>query len=126
MRKFLFALPLVALAACASTADGKLRQAVYDIATAYNVLAAPMPDAFAGNIPGVTLTDGQKAVARRASQTVYNELSTLETSITSGGTVTQAAVAALQADFASFTTCWTGLKAGTTTPDACAAIGATK
>lgn len=113
------------LTACADTAQGKLRQTVYDVDSAYHVLAAPMPDVMAGKVPGVTLTDTQKAIAKRASQTVFNEIQSLETSIEGGESITQTAVSALQTDFASFETCWAGLKTGTT-PDACAAIGGSK
>lgn len=109
------------LTACADTSQGKLRQAVYDVDSAYHVLAAPMPDVMAGNVPGIALTDTQKDIAKRASQTVFNEIQSLETSIENGKSVTQTAVSALQADLASFETCWAGLKTGTT-PDACVAI----
>ncbi|WP_339077819.1 hypothetical protein QQM41_04385 [Acetobacter sp. AC2005] len=126
MKKVFLALGLLPLlAACADTSQGKLRQAVYDVGSAYHVLANPMPDVMAGNVPGVTLTDTQKAIAKRASQTVFNEIQSLETSIEGGDSITQTAVSALQADFASFETCWAGLKTGTT-PDTCAAIGGSK
>lgn len=110
------------LAACASTAQGKLRQAVYDVDSAYHVLATPIPDVMAGKVPGITLSANQKLIAKAASQSVFNEIQSLETSIEAGKSITETAVSALQADFASFSACWTGLKAGTT-PAACAAIG---
>lgn len=126
MKKALLALGLLPLlAACADTSQGKLRQAVYDVDSAYHVLANPMPDVMAGKVPGVALTDTQKTIAKAASQTVFNEIQSLETSIEHGNSITQTAVSALQADFASFETCWTGLKTGTT-PDACAALGGSK
>ncbi|MFT8896255.1 MAG: hypothetical protein ABF968_04750 [Acetobacter sp.] len=123
MKKALFLAPLVVLAACATSAQGKLRQATYDLASAYHVLANPMPDVMAGKVPGVTLTDDQKAIAKRASQTVFNEISSLEESISSDQTITETAVSAAQTDLASFTACWTGLKQGQT-QDACQKIGA--
>ncbi|GCD59343.1 hypothetical protein NBRC3280_1856 [Acetobacter pasteurianus NBRC 3280] len=126
MKKALLALGLLPLlAACADTAQGKLRQTVYDVDSAYHVLANPMPDVMAGKVPGVALTDTQKAIAKRASQSVFNEIQSLETSIEGGNSITDTAVNALQTDFASFKTCWAGLKTGTT-PDACAAIGGRK
>lgn len=126
MKKALFALGLLPLlAACADTAQGKLRQTVYDVDSAYHVLAKPMPDVMTGQVPGVALTDTQKAIAKRASQTVFNEIQSLETSIEGGNSITQTAVSALQTDFASFETCWAGLKTGTT-PNACAALGGSK
>ncbi len=125
MRKLLLLLPLLGVVACANTEQGKLRQAVYDTASAYHVAAAPMPDMMAGKVPGVHLTDAQKTIAKRASQSVYNELATLNASAQKGDTLSGASVSAAQAAFASFETCWTGLKAGTT-PDACAAIGGSK
>ncbi|KAA8419717.1 hypothetical protein FKW50_14715 [Acetobacter pomorum] len=126
MKKLFLALGLLPLlAACADTSQGKLRQAVYDVDSAYHVLANPMPDVMAGKVPGVALTDTQKTIAKAASQTVFNEIQSLETSIESGNSITQTGVNALQADFASFETCWTGLKTGTT-PDACAALGGSK
>lgn len=121
MRKYSVAGSLAAvclLSACAQTAQGKLRQAVYDTASAYHLLASPMPDVMAGRVPGVSLNAAQKALARQASQSVLNELAALEQSIQDNATLTDTAVAALQADFASLSTCWTGLKAGTT-PSAC-------
>ena len=126
MKKVFLALGLLPLlAACADTSQGKLRQAVYDVDSAYHVLANPMPDVMAGKVPGVALTDTQKTIAKAASQTVFNEIQSLETSIESGNSITQTGVNALQADFASFETCWTGLKTGAT-PDACAALGGSK
>lgn len=126
MKKALLALGLLPLlAACADTAQGKLRQTVFDVDSAYHVLANPMPDVMAGKVPGVALTDRQKAIAKRASQTVFNEIQSLETSIENGKSLTQTAVGALQVDLASFETCWAGLKTGTT-PDACAALGGSK
>ena len=112
---------LCMLCSCAQTAQGKLRQAVYDTASAYHLLASPMPDVMAGHVPGVSLNTAQKALARQASQTVLNELAAFDQSIQAGSTLTETAVAALQADFASFSTCWTGLTAGTT-PTGCAAV----
>lgn len=114
---------LCMLCACAQTAQGRLRQAVYDTASAYHLLASPMPDVMAGHVPGVSLSAAQKSLARQASQSVLNELAALEQSIQNGDTLAETAVAALQADFASFTTCWTGLRAGTT-PANCALVAA--
>lgn len=71
-----------------------------------------------GRVPGVSLSAGQKALARKASQSVLDELSALEQSIQAGNTLAETAVAALQADFAAFSTCWSGLSAGST-PAAC-------
>ncbi|ASC05606.1 hypothetical protein S101468_01348 [Acetobacter pasteurianus subsp. pasteurianus] len=126
MKKAFLALGLLPLlAACGATPQAKLNQTVFDVDSGYHVLANPMPDVMAGKVPGVALTDTQKDIAKRASQTVFNEIQSLETSIESGKSLTQTAVGALQADFASFETCWAGLKTGTT-PDACAAIGGSK
>ena len=126
MKKALLALGLLPLlAACGTTKQAKLNQAVFDADSAYHVLASPMPDVMAGKVPGVTLTDTQKAIAKAASQTMFNEIQSLETSIENGNSITQTAVSALQTDLASFETCWAGLKTGTT-PDACAAIGGSK
>ena len=121
MKKYAVAGSLAALCllcACAQTAQGKLRQAVYDTASAYHLLASPMPDVMAGHVPGVSLSAAQKALARKASQSVLDELSALELSIQNGNTLAETAVAALQADFAAFSTCWTGLAAGSM-PVAC-------
>ncbi|WP_239021382.1 hypothetical protein [Novacetimonas cocois] len=115
---------LAGLGACASSGQGKLKQSVYDIDSAYHVIAAPMPDVMAGGLPGVTLTDAQKALVKTASQSVFNEITSLETSIEGGKSVTSAAVSALETDFASFEACWTGMKAGQQ-PTACAAAATT-
>lgn len=112
------------LAACASSGQGRLKQSVYDIDSAYHVMAAPMPDVMAGKLPGVTLTDAEKTLVKSASQSVFNEVTSLETSIAGGQSVTATAVSALEADFASFETCWTGVKAGQQ-PSACADIATT-
>ncbi|GBR55811.1 hypothetical protein AA18889_0335 [Acetobacter senegalensis DSM 18889] len=126
MKKALLALGLLPLlAACGTTKQAKLNQTVFDVDSAYHVLANPMPDVMAGKVPGMALTDTQKDIAKRASQTVFNEIQSLETSIEGGNSITQTAVSALQTDFASFETCWAGLKTGTT-PDACAALGGSK
>ncbi|MFT9419203.1 hypothetical protein [Acetobacter sp.] len=109
---------LCLLCSCAQTAQGKLRQAVYDTASAYHLLASPMPDVMAGHVPGVNLSAGQKALARKASQSVLDELSALEQSMQAGNTLAETAVAALQADFAAFSTCWSGLTGGNT-PTTC-------
>ena len=121
MKKALLLLPLLAVSACASTSQGKLRQAVYDMDSAYHILANPMPDVMAGKVPGVTLTDTQKILVKRASQTVFNELSTLNTSVQNGDSITETAVAAAQTDLASFTACWSGVKTGIT-PAECTAL----
>lgn len=109
---------MVCLSACANTAQGKLRQTVYSLDSAYHLLANPIPDAMAGNVPGVKISDDNKVLIKKASQTVFNEIQSLETSIEANKSITSAAVAAVQADFASFTECWTGAKAGTI-PDSC-------
>ncbi|MEG3348299.1 hypothetical protein [Novacetimonas sp. GS1] len=110
------------LAACASSPQGKLRQSVYDIDSAYHVIAAPMPDVMAGKLPGVTLTAAEKTLVKSASQGVFDEIASLETSIAGGSSITATAVSALEADFASFETCWTGIKAGQQ-PPACVDSG---
>ncbi|GBR47281.1 hypothetical protein CSR02_00725 [Acetobacter pomorum] len=126
MKKAFLALGLLPLlAACGSTPQAKMNQTVFDVDSSYHVLAQPIPDAIKGNVPGITLTDTQKDIAKRASQSVFNEIASLENSIKDGNSITQTAVNALQTDFLSFETCWTGLKTGTT-PDACAAIGGSK
>lgn len=111
---------MVCLSACANTAQGKLRQAVFNLDSAYHLLANPMPDVMAGKVPGVTVNDADKILIKRASQTVFNQLSALETSIEAGSTITEAAVSSLQADLSSLANCWLGAKAGTM-PAACAA-----
>ncbi|ASC05171.1 hypothetical protein [Acetobacter pasteurianus] len=126
MKKALLALGLLPLlAACADTAQGKLRQTVFDTDSAYHVVASPMPDVMAGKVTGKPFTTEQKTIAKLASQSVFNEIQSLETSIEGGSSITQTAVSALQTDFASFETCWAGLKTGTT-PDSCATIGGSK
>jgi hypothetical protein len=119
---FAVVLPL-SLAACANTTQGKLRQAVYDLDSAYHLIANPMPDVLAGKVPGVTVSAEHKLLIQSASQTVFNEISALEKSVEAGDSVTETAVAAAQADLASFTACWSGLKSGTV-PDACKEISA--
>ena len=111
---------MVCLSACANTAQGKLRQTVFNLDSAYHLLANPMPDVMAGKVPGVTVSDADKILIKRASQTVFNQLSALETSIEAGSSITETAVSSLQADFSSLTTCWLGAKAGTM-PTTCAA-----
>ncbi|MFT8444896.1 MAG: hypothetical protein ABF751_00125 [Acetobacter orientalis] len=120
MKKLFFLLPLVAVVACANTAQGKLRQTVFNLDSAYHLLANPMPDVMAGKVPGVTVSDADKVLIKRASQTVFNQLSALETSIEAGKSITETAVSSLQADFSSLTTCWLGAKEGTM-PTTCAA-----
>ncbi|BAK84532.1 hypothetical protein [Komagataeibacter medellinensis] len=100
------------LTACGSTTQVKLRQSVNDLESAYDVLAEPMPDVMAGKVPGITLTDADKALIKKASQTVYNEIATLQTAIDGGKSLTETAVSGLETDFASFQTCWTGVQAG--------------
>lgn len=115
------------LSACADGTQAKLRQTVYDMGSAYHVAANPMPDVMGGKVPGITLTDAQKSLAKRTSQTVVNELSALEQAIANGNSLTQTAVSAVQADIASFTACWSGLKTNPAiTPVSCDAIGASK
>ncbi|AHI24175.1 hypothetical protein H845_211 [Komagataeibacter xylinus E25] len=106
------------LTACGSTSQVKLKQSVYDLENAYDVLAEPMPDVMAGKVPNVTLSDANKALIRKASQTVYNEIATLQTAIDGGKSLTSTAVSGLETDFASFQTCWTGVQAGTV-PTSC-------
>ncbi|OUJ03864.1 hypothetical protein HK15_08845 [Acetobacter orientalis] len=120
MKKLFFLLPLVAVVACANTAQGKLRQTVFNLDSAYHLLANPMPDVMAGKVPGVTVSDADKILIKRASQTVFSQLSALETSIEAGNSITETAVSSLQADFSSLTTCWLGAKEGTM-PTTCAA-----
>lgn len=119
MKKALFLLPLLATVACANTAQGKLRQTVFNLDSAYHLLANPMPDVMAGKVPGVTVSDADKVLIKRASQTVFNQLSALETSIEAGNSITETAVSSLQTDLSSLTNCWLGAKAGAI-PDTCA------
>lgn len=121
MKKALLLLPLLAVSACASTSQGKLRQAVYDMDSAYHILANPMPDVMAGKVPGVTLTDTQKTLVKKASASVFTELSALNKSAEAGDSLTETAVSAVQADVAAFTACWLGVKSGTT-PTECTTL----
>ena len=126
MKKALLALGLLPLlAACGTTNQAKLNQAVFDVDSAYHVLANPMPDVMSGKVTGKPFTTEQKTIAKLASQTTFNEIQSLETSIENGNSITDTAVSALQTDLASFETCWAGLKTGAT-PDACAALGGSK
>ena len=79
------------LTACGATPRAKMRQTVFDVASAYHVAASPMPDVMAGKVPGVSLTDEQKMLARKSSQTVVNELTTLELAIHNNSSLTQTA-----------------------------------
>lgn len=106
------------LAACGETPQARLRQTVFDAASVYHVAASPMPDVMAGKEPGVHLSDEQKALVKKSSQTVVNELTVLETAIQNNSTLTQTSVSGLQSALLSFQTCWVGVKAGTI-PDAC-------
>jgi hypothetical protein len=106
------------LAACGETPQAKLRQTVFDAASVYHVAATPMPDVMAGKVPGVHLSDEQKVLVKKSSQTVVNELTVLETAIQNNNTLTQTSVSGLQSALLSFQTCWAGVKAGTI-PDAC-------
>ncbi|WP_237913890.1 hypothetical protein [Acetobacter senegalensis] len=106
------------LSACAADPQAQLRQRVYVVDSAYHTLANPMPAVLAGKVPGIILSDAQKTLAKRASQMMLNEITALEKSAEDGSSLTQAALTALQTDFFSFETCWTGLKSGTT-PDTC-------
>lgn len=110
---------MVCLSACANTAQGKLRQTVFNLDSAYHLLANPMPDVMAGKVPGVTVSDADKILIKRASQTVFNQLSALETSIEAGDDVTSTAVSSLQTALSSLTSCWIGAKSGTI-PSTCA------
>ncbi|MFT8586823.1 hypothetical protein [Acetobacter papayae] len=106
------------LTACGTTPQAKMRQTVFDVASAYHVASSPMPDVMAGKVPGITLTDEQKTLVRKSSQTVVNELTTLELDIHNNSSLTQTSISGLQAALLSFQTCWAGVKAGTI-PDAC-------
>lgn len=106
------------LTACGDTPQAKLRQTVFDAASVYHVAATPMPDVMAGKVAGVHLTDEQKSLVKKSSQTVVNELTVLETAIQNNNTLTQTSVSGLQSALLSFQTCWAGVKAGTI-PDAC-------
>ena len=108
------------LTACGATPRAKMRQTVFDVASAYHVAASPMPDVMAGKVPGVSLTDEQKMLVRKSSQTVVNELTALELDIHNNSSLTQTSISGLQAALLSFQTCWAGVKAGTI-PDACRA-----
>ena len=121
MTKLLCLLPFFMVVACADTTQGKLRQTIYDMNSTYHVLANPVPDIIAGKVPGVRLTDSQVILIKRASQSVFNELSALNISVQADQTLKETAVAAAQNSLASLVTCWSGLKAGTT-PAACSAL----
>ena len=71
-------IPALGLMGCADSSQGKLRQTVYDLDSAYHLVASPMPDVLAGKVPGVTVSPTNKALIQKASQTVFNEIDALE------------------------------------------------
>lgn len=114
MKKILLVSSVALLSACAETTSGKLNQTVYDLDSAYHTLAVTMPDVMEGKVPGITLTEDQKTLIKKSSQSVFNEIQSLEDSIQAGNTLTETSVSALQTDFATLQECWIGLKTGTT------------
>lgn len=125
MKKYISLLLLLSVAACASTSQGKLRQVVYDMNSTYHVLASPMILVMSGQVPGIKLTDTQISLVKRASQTVFNELSSLNNSVQTDKNISETTVMATQTNLSSLLACWTGIKSGST-PAECTALAESK
>lgn len=108
----------VILAACSGTdAQVNLRKSVYAIQSAYQTLAAPMPDIIAGKNPLVKISDEQAAIAAKASQSMVNQIQSMVSATQNGSTVTSTAVSSLTAAWTSFQSCWAGIKLNTIPTD---------
>lgn len=107
------------LSACADTSQGKLKQALYDEAAIYHASALTLPDVMEGKVKGINLTDAQKNVIKKASQSVYTQLSSLTDDVANNKDLSTTAVDQVSTNISVFKACWNGLQSGTAIPQSC-------
>lgn len=120
---------LLALSACAQKESTQtiLKQSVYNLETTYTIAAESAMPFVTGEIPGVKVSQADKDLMFRASNTVYSEIQSLKESIDKDEPLSITLVNAAETDLQSFVNCWTNIRSGKA-PTACEIItqGASK
>lgn len=120
---------ILALSGCAQKESTQtiLKQSVYNLETTYTIVAESAMPFVTGEIPGVKVSQADKELMFRASNTLYSEIQSLKESIDKNEPLSITLVNAVEVDLQSFVNCWADIRSGKD-PTACEIItqGASK
>ena len=112
------------LGACThETNQERLRQIIFNADDTYQLSAMALIPLLEDKVPGVTLTEDQKAILKRASNVLAIELNSASQSIAKGDTISEVLVNTIDNSVKSYAACLEKIKTNNSMPSLCVTIG---
>ena len=112
------------LGACThETNQERLRQIIFNADDTYQLSAMALIPLLEDKVPGVTLTEDQKAILKRASNLLAIELNSASQSIAKGDTISEVLVNTIDNSVKSYAACLEKIKTNNSMPSLCVTIG---
>ena len=112
------------LGACThETNQERLRQIIFNADDTYQLSAMALIPLLEDKVPGVTLTEDQKAILKRASNILAMELNSASQSIAKGDTLSEVLVNTIDNSVKSYAACLEKIKTNNSMPSLCVTIG---
>lgn len=112
------------LGACShETNQERLRQIIFNADDTYQLSAMALIPLLEDKVPGVTLTEDQKAILKRASNLLAIELNSASQSIAKGDTISEVLVNTIDNSVKSYAACLEKIKTNNSMPSLCVTIG---
>lgn len=112
------------LGACShETNQERLKQIIFNADDTYQLSAMALIPLLEDKVPGVTLTEDQKAILKRASNLLAIELNSASQSIAKGDTISEVLVNTIDNSVKSYAACLEKIKTNNSMPSLCVTIG---
>ena len=112
------------LSACShETNQERLKQIIFNADDTYQLSAMALIPLLEDKVPGVTLTEEQKAILKRASNILAMELNSASQSIAKGDTISEVLVNTIDNSVKSYAACLEKIKTNNSMPSLCVTIG---
>ena len=112
------------LGACShETNQERLRQIIFNADDTYQLSEMALIPLLEDKVPGVTLTEDQKAILKRASNILAMELNSASQSIAKGDTISEVLVNTIDNSVKSYAACLEKIKTNNSMPSLCVTIG---
>lgn len=112
------------LGACShETTQERLKQIIFNADDTYQLSAMALIPLLEDKVPGITLTEDQKAILKRASNLLAIELNSASQSIAKGDTISEVLVNTIDNSVKSYAACLEKIKTNNSMPSLCVTIG---
>ena len=112
------------LGACShETNQERLKQIIFNADDTYQLSAMALIPLLEDKVPGITLTEDQKAILKRASNVLAIELNSASQSISKGDTISEVLVNTIDNSVKSYAACLEKIKTNNSMPSLCVTIG---